>query len=203
MLLNPITLGWLSIALVIIGIVPYFYLIFRGKVKPHAFSWLVWTMVCAVSFSAEYIDKAGPGAWSTGVACFNCLAVTVIAFFKSEHSISRGDVISLICALLAVPIWYFTHDPLASVIIVTAIDTVGFYPTIRKCYNKPYEEGMFMYFAFGLNYLIALFAIQHWTMVTWLFPACTAFTCFLMVILLVVRRQLVGLELSSRLHEVD
>jgi hypothetical protein len=138
MLLNPITLGWLSIALVIIGIVPYFYLIFRGKVKPHAFSWLVWTMVCAVSFSAEYIDKAGPGAWSTGVACFNCLAVTVIAFFKSEHSISRGDVISLICALLAVPIWYFTHDPLASVIIVTAIDTVGFYP--RDVYIRDIEN---------------------------------------------------------------
>ncbi len=186
------TLGWISVGLVIVGMGPYFHLIYRRKIKPHAFSWLIWGVVTGISFFAEYSDHAGPGAWSTGVACITCSSVAIIAFFKGEHSVSRGDVVSLLCALLALPVWYFTNNPLGSIIIVTGIDMVGFYPTIRKSYNKPYEEGMFMYFITALNFVVALFAIENWTLITWLYPVCTALSCIAMVVLLAARRRIVG-----------
>ena len=200
MLLDNTALGWLSTSCAIVSMAPYFHGMYRGTTKPHLFSWLIWSVVTAISFGAEYSDNGGPGAWSTGAACITCSSVTVIAFFKGEHHISRGDITSLICASLALPLWYFTHDPLGSVIIVTAIDVIGFYPTIRKSYNKPYEESMFTYFVSGLNFFIALFAIEHWSMVTWLYPFCTAFTCWAMVTLLGLRRR--AIRNTALLHSM-
>jgi len=195
-LLTNNVLGWISVILVLSGVVPYYYSIFRGNVKPHVFSWLIWTIVSGISFAAEISDHAGPGAWSTGIASFNCFLITVISIFKGEKDFSSGDIAALLCALLSLPIWQLTHSPLASVIIVTFIDVIGFYPTIRKSYSKPFEEDVFMYFATALNYIIALLAIQHWTIVTWLYPACTAMTCGLMVALLITRRRCVSKNLD-------
>lgn len=39
----------LSILFYLIGIIPYMYHIFHGRVVPHAFSWTVWTILSAVN----------------------------------------------------------------------------------------------------------------------------------------------------------
>lgn len=189
MLLDKEMLGWLSIILVIASILPYYLMIFRGQVKPHAFSWAIWTIVLGIGFAAGHSKMAGAGVWSTAVACFNCLCVTIIAFFKGHHSYTRSDVASLAAALAAIPLWYVTNNPLGAVIIITLIDGLAFYPTMRKSYHKPYEESIFVFLTGGLNYAIALLAIEHWETATWLYPASMAFTCLALVGLIAIRRR--------------
>ena len=44
--------GYLSIAIVTIATVPYLIGVVRGKIKPHAFSWLIWALVAGIAAAA-------------------------------------------------------------------------------------------------------------------------------------------------------
>jgi hypothetical protein len=68
-------------------------------------------------------------------------------------------------------LWYSTHTPLASVILITVIDMFGFYPTFRKSYYKPNEETISTFMLSGIAFLIAIIALQKYSVVTWLYPA--------------------------------
>ena len=59
-----------------------------------------------------------------------------------------------------------TSDPLWSVLLVTAIDAVAYYPTFRKSYAKPDEELAFKYVLTVIRYLFSLLALEHFTVVT-------------------------------------
>lgn len=137
--------GLLSLVLSVVSYVPYVRSIFVANTKPHAFTWLVWETVMAIAFFAQLSDKAGAGSWATGLSAAFCLGIGVIALFRGEKHVTRGDWIAFIITFLAIPLWIVTSDPLWSVLLVTAIDAVAYYPTFRKSFAKPDEELAFKY----------------------------------------------------------
>jgi hypothetical protein len=132
--------GLLSLTLFVVSYVPYARSIFVANTKPHAFTWLVWGAVMAIAFVAQLSDKAGAGSWATGLSAAFCLGIGVVALFRGEKHITRGDWVAFVVTLLAIPLWVVTSDPLWSVLLVTGIDAVAYYPTFRKSYAKPDEE---------------------------------------------------------------
>jgi hypothetical protein len=132
--------GLLSVVLSVVSYVPYARSIFVANTKPHAFTWLVWGAVMAIAFVAQLYDKAGAGSWATGLSAAFCLGIGVVAVFRGEKHITIGDWIALLVTLIAIPLWVVTSDPLWSVLLVTGIDAVAYYPTFRKSYAKPDEE---------------------------------------------------------------
>ena len=118
----------------------YFASIFKGKTKPHAFSWLIWATVSGIGFAAQFAEGAGPGSWARGFSAVTCCILVVLGYFKGEKNITGSDWTTLSAALLAVPLWVITKTPIWSVFIVCVIDTIGYFPTVRKAWNKPYQE---------------------------------------------------------------
>jgi hypothetical protein len=159
-------LGLLSVFLSVVSYVPYVRSIFVANTKPHAFTWLVWGTVMAIAFVAQLSDRAGAGSWATGLSAAFCLGIGVIALFRGEKHITRGDWIAFLVTFLAIPLWVVTSDPLWSVLLVTAIDAVAYYPTFRKSYAKPDEELAFKYVLTVIRYLLSLLALEHYTVVT-------------------------------------
>ncbi len=159
-------LGLLSLLLSVVSYVPYVRSIFVANTKPHAFTWLVWGTVMAIAFFAQLSDKAGAGSWSTGLSAAFCLGIGIIALFRGEKHITRGDWIAFLTTLVAIPLWVVTSDPLWSVLLVTAIDAIAYYPTFRKSYAKPDEELAFKYVLTVIRYLFSLLALEHYTVVT-------------------------------------
>ena len=49
-------LGIIAVIIALAGYVPYFRDIFRGKTKPHAFSWLVWASLTGIAFFGQIFD---------------------------------------------------------------------------------------------------------------------------------------------------
>src|SRR5215475_6486252 len=150
--------GLLSLVLSIVSYVPYLRSIFVANTRPHAFTWLVWGAVMAIAFVAQLYGRAGAGSWSTGLSAAFCLAIGIIALFRGEKHITRGDWIALLTTLAAIPLWVATSDPLWSVLLVTAIDAVAYYPTVRKSWAKPDEELAFKYVLSDIRYLFSLLA---------------------------------------------
>ncbi|MFT7559185.1 MAG: hypothetical protein ACI93R_001090 [Flavobacteriales bacterium] len=129
-------LSVVGILLTFLAYIPYIRSIVKNKIKPHVFSWLIWGVTTLIVFLAQLSDSGGVGAWVIGVS--GCL-VSAIAFLayvkKSDSSITKLDWIFLSVAIIALCAWHFSSSALVAVVILTAMNVVGFAPTIRKSYG--------------------------------------------------------------------
>lgn len=144
--------------------------IFRGSTRPHVFTWLIWGTVTVIAAIVQFIEGAGTGAWLTFFVAVMCYIRAGVAIFRGEKNITRGDTICLIMCLVAIVIWQLTDDPLWAVLIVTGIDTAGFYPTVRKSWHKPHQENAFSFALFAFTYFLGTLAIERFTLETLLYP---------------------------------
>jgi len=184
-----VVLGAIAVIMALAGYIPYFRDIFLGKTKPHAYTWLVWSSLTGIAFFGQVFDNGGPGAWVTGFTAIISFVIFILALKKGEKDVTSSDKWSLIGAGMALILWYLTNNPLASIILITIIDALGFYPTIRKSYHKPTEETLVTYLLSGLKFGVAIFALQNYSMVTYLYPASLVVMNLGFVVMLMVRRK--------------
>ena len=173
----------------VIGFLPYFRNLFAGRAKPHTFSWLIWGILSAITFTAQVVSGGGPGAWIIGVAATLSLVVFVIAIFKGEKEITRLDKVSLASAALGILLWILTTNPLWSVIIVSIVDAVGYIPTFRKTFKQPYGETLALYFLSTISFVISLFALQVVDLTTALYPSSLITTNVIFISMVLIRRR--------------
>ncbi len=189
-----IFLGYLATIISFVSYVPYVKNILQNKVKPHAFSWFVWGLLTTIAFVAQIYKHAGAGAWVTASTAIACFLVFGLAIFKGLKDFTTFDWVALITALISTVLWVLTKNPTVAVILITVIDAIGFLPTYRKGFEKPFEESLGLYSASTIKYIIGIFALQSFSLATWLFPACLILTNGFFVILLIWRRKTLTLK---------
>lgn len=183
-------LSFSAIALTFIAFIPYIRSIQQGKTKPHVFSWIIWASVTFIVFLAQLSDKGGAGAWPIGVSGLITFYVAILAYLKkSDSTITHKDRLFFIAAMSAIPFWYLTSNPLWAVVILTSIDLIGFVPTYRKAYHHPNEEQLLFFSLIASRNLIAILALEHYSLTTMLFPAATALACILFIKFVTIRRK--------------
>lgn len=188
LLLTKELLASIAVILTLVGYAQYFRNIFAGKTKPHMFSWIIWATLTAIAYFAQISDNAGPGAWVTGLTALISFIIVGLAFFKGEKTVTKSDWATFLAAASAIPVWLITDNPLWSVIIITVIDALGFYPTYRKSWMKPYEETAFHYVMAAIKFLLAVVALENFTVITALYPISLVIMNGVFVALLITRR---------------
>ena len=179
----------IAIVLALVGFVPYIALIMRGKVKPHVFSWVIWGITTTVVFFAQLDADGGVGAWPIGLSGFVTILIAILAYLKrGDSTITRADWGFLIAALASLPLWYMTSDPLWTVIILTAIDMIGFGPTYRKVYLRPFEDSRMFFLIMILRSVCAIVALEAYSVTTVLFPLSLALGFLIVLVILQYRR---------------
>lgn len=184
-----LALAIIAVAMTLVGYFYYFKDIFSGKTKPHAFTWLVWASLTAIAFAGQISDGGGAGAYITLVTAIISFTIFFLALFKGEKDIRASDWLSLGGAAGALLLWFFTNDPLLAIILITLVDFLGFVPTIRKSIRKPHEETLISYVLAGLKFVLAIIALDNYSVVTVLYPASLIFANLLFVLLLVSKRR--------------
>lgn len=169
--MTPELFGFISAALAVIAYPPYFFSTLKGKTRPHAFSWVLWTLLTWVAFAIQVEGGAGPGAWSTGITGFCTTLIAVVSLKFGEKNITRSDWVAFVAGLCAIPLWIWTKDPTASAILVTIIDLFGFYPTYRKSWHRPHEEMMRTHALSLAKHAVSLPALVVISIPTALYPA--------------------------------
>ena len=99
------------------------------------------------------------------------------------------DWVFLAVALAALPCWFLTSDPLWAVVILTAVDLAGFGPTFRTGYVRPYDERMGFYALAAVRNVLAILALEAYSLTTALFPAAVGIACVAFVALVAYRRR--------------
>ena len=173
---TKVLLGWLGVAVTLIAYLPYFWDLFSGKTKPHAFSWLIWGILTGIGFASQLAGHGGPGAWISGISSVILIVIFVLACFCGERKITRADWTFLFLALSAIPLWIVTETPLWSVLLVILIDLFGFVPTLYKSYHQPFQETALTYGLNSLKYVIGLLALSNYSVVTAAYPSYNVIT---------------------------
>lgn len=189
MLRYAILFGYASLIFSFISYIPYFRDIFSGKTKPHAFSWFVWGLLTAIAFFAQLEKGAGAGSWLTGFTSVSCFVTFALALVKGERRFTRFDWFSLVGAIFGMIIWQMSRNPATAVIMVTITDVIGFLPTWRKGFFKPFEETVSSWAMGSLKFIFALLALQAWNFTTALYPIALILINGTFTIMLIVRRK--------------
>ena len=174
------------------NLIYYISNVIKGKTKPHMYTWLVWGLVTVVASLAQIMSGGGAGAYYTMLIAINCLIIATLAYFKGEKDIHISDKYCLFFCFIAIIIWPLFKTPLLSVLIVTAVDTVGFMPTVRKSYLKPHEENLFSFAIYALTYSLSILALDTYNFITIFYPAVIVITAGALAIMLIVRRKQLG-----------
>lgn len=181
--------GALSIAMMVCSRAGYFADIWRGRTRPHLFSWLIWGTISSIGFAAQVAEGAGPGSWARGFGSATCFLLVGLAFWRGEKNIRRADWATLAVALSALPLWAAAGTPFWSVLIVCFIDTVGYLPTVRKAWRSPGSEMAPSYLFSCLGAFFSILAIKQYTPSTWLYPLVLGVSNGSMFVFLLARRR--------------
>ncbi|MEQ1814521.1 MAG: hypothetical protein ABL860_08750 [Candidatus Nitrotoga sp.] len=178
-----------AIALTFAAFYPYVRGIIRGTIKPHVFSWVIWGATIFVVFLAQLEAHGGVGAWPIGVSAGITILVAILAYIKrADVEITKTDGLFFIVAMSSLPLWYFTSDPMWAVVVLTAVDLLGFGPTVRKANVNPHSESLLFFAIFTVRNSFVIMALENYSIATVLFPAALAVACVLLMVLIVYRR---------------
>jgi hypothetical protein len=197
------TLGGIAVVLAFVSYVPYVSDIFKGKTKPHAISWGIWTVLLGIYFVAAFQDGGGAGTWQLGMTMVLCTGIFLLSLWRGEKHIYRSDWLCLAGALFAGGLWWITDDPLLSIVLITFIDVAAFIPTLRKSIDKPHQETLSTQWIGVGKHGFSLLAMEKYSVVTTLYP----FVIFLMSVffgcMLMIRRRQLGLQPTADVIEAE
>jgi hypothetical protein len=163
--------GIFSVAAGLVGFGLYFWSIYKGYTKPHAFTWVSFALLDAITFAAQVTSGAGAGSWALGLGAVGCTIVAVVAIFVGHVKIRGADTVSFLAALLGIVLWALTSNPLYAVILAAIINILGVIPTVRKSFDEPATESVTIWSIDLLRYGASLLALQTFTLTTALVPA--------------------------------
>ena len=152
--------------LAIVGNVPYLYDIVSKKVRPHPYTWFVWSLVSCIIFFGQVAKGAGIGALPTAASEIFTLIIFFFSLRYGFKKINHTDTIFLIICLLGIIPWILTKDPTVSVIIAVSIDVCAFIPTIRKTWNNPQTETPILYSMNVARHILMLLSLQAYNIAT-------------------------------------
>lgn len=197
-----LTLGVFTILISFVSYGIYVRAIWRGKAKPHAFTWLIWALLNIVVAVEQVSHNAGPGAWSTMIAAGASIVIFLLTMRSGSHSIRRLDVVCLITALVALYIHATATSSEVVVALAALVFAIGFIPTFRKAYRTPHKEKMITFALNGTKFMLAIFALSSVTFVTAVYPITLMVLNYTFVIFLLFRRRTTRPGLREYVHKL-
>ncbi len=185
-------LSIVAVILTLTGYLPYIRDTLQKKTTPHVYTWFIWGLVTAIAYGLQVTHGAGVGSWVTFVVAITCFFIFLLGLRNGKKDITKSDTLFFILSFIALFLWLIAKQPVLSVILTSSIDLLGFVPTIRKSWSKPYSETLFTYELNSFRHGISIFALQQYSIVTWLYPGTWTIANLLFSILLIVRRKTVA-----------
>ncbi len=182
------SLAIIAALLAVAGNLPYLWDILKGRVKPHPYTWLVWSMVSGIIFFGQLAKGAGVGVIPTAASEIFTLIIFLFSLKYGFRGITKTDTAFLILALIGIGLWLLTKDPTPSVIIAVSIDLIAFVPTLRKTWLHPSTETPLLFGSNVVRHILALFSLQAYNIATTLHSIAMITTNTLMTLMILLRK---------------
>ena len=180
-------LAIIAIVLTVFAFYPYIRGIFENKVKPHLFTWIVWALTTFIAAVIQVVKGAASGAWSTLLAALLCFWVVGLSVRRGSKDIRKIDWFFLLASLSAIPLWIMMEDPTWSAVLVTGIEIVAAFPTLRKSWLYPEQESTSSYTINTFRYLLGAIAVEKYSIATLIYPVGMVLLSGLISVVLIMR----------------
>ena len=191
------TVAIVASLLAIAGNVPYLFEITKKKVKPHPYTWLVWSVVSCIIFFGQLAKGAGIGALPTAASEIFTIIIFIFSLRYGFKNIRKIDTLFLLIALGGIVPWVLTKDPTLSVIIAVSIDLVAFIPTLRKTAHHPETESAMLYLSNVLRHMLMLISLKAYNIATMLHSLVMITTNSIMSYLILRKKKVISSKFQS------
>lgn len=190
-----IIISIIAVILSFIGYGIYIRDIVRKKTVPHAFTFLIWSIASSVTWALQVYGGAGVGAWITFAVSAICIIIFFLSLKYGEKQITKIDILFLFFSFVALALWLWAKQPIWSMILLVATDVLGFGPTIRKSWNKPYQENLFTWELTAFRHALGIIALEQFNVLTLLYPVTWVIVNGLFSVFLIIRRKQISKEI--------
>ncbi|MDB5163749.1 MAG: hypothetical protein JWS12_367 [Candidatus Saccharibacteria bacterium] len=151
----------------LVAYIPYLIDMFRGKNKPHLYTWISIFLITAIVAYIQLIGGAGVGAIPTILGVGVDAVILFYCFKFGTKDVIFMDKVCLAITIVGI-IFYIALNskPVVSLSIVTAAEIISFIPTFRKTRNDPYSESLPSYYLLMLKLVLILIALQKYNLLT-------------------------------------
>ena len=170
---------------------PYLRDIFRGKTKPHAYTWLIWTITQGTAVAGLIKGKGGWGSLSFIIGVALCFFIFLLSLKYGTRNITKSDTIVLIAALSAIVVWWQLENPLLAVFMVSVIDVLGYIPSFRKTFEDPWTETVISWVFFSIANILTIFALSEYNLLTLTYLVTITFANLILLAICLIRRRII------------
>lgn len=154
-----------------VAYIPYLIDMFRGKNKPHLYTWISFFLVTAVVSYIQLLNGAGVGVIPTVVTALIDAIILFYCFRFGTRDIVFMDKICLTVSIIGVVTYFIFHTlPILSLILLTTAEVISFIPTFRKTKNDPYSESLTSYYLTLIKIMLIFIALQSYNLLTVSYP---------------------------------
>lgn len=151
----------------LIAYVPYLIDMFRGKNKPHLYTWISIFLITAVVAYLQVIGGAGIGAIPVILGVGVDAIILFYCFRFGTKDIVFMDKVCLAITILGIVFYILLRrGPAVSLVIVTIAEVISFIPTYRKTRNDPYSKSLPSYFLIMIKLSLILVALEKYNFLT-------------------------------------
>jgi hypothetical protein len=148
----------------------YFIAVIKGTTRPNRATWFMLATVSLV-IAASYRDLgAGPTLYAAFGAAAGTIAVAILAIWFGTGGNSGFDRICILAGGLSLLIYFLSSNSLLTLIASLAIDAAAITPTIKHAIEAPEEEDLLAWNLTLFGDVLAVIAINVWTMDIALYP---------------------------------
>lgn len=150
--------------------VPYIFSFYKGRTKPHAFTWLAWSLIGFMQFIAMHEVNAGAAAWVHLSASGIYMLIALAAFRWGDLERKTTDYVALGLCLVAGACVFYLENYLLTLLVALFADVLAYIPTVRKIWARPHQEASSAYWLGGLMYCFALLALDSYSFTSMVTP---------------------------------
>lgn len=160
-----------------------------GVTRPHPLSWLIFGVLTGTGYLVQLDQDAGAGSWVMGVTAVICFILAAVSFQKGERHFAWHEWAFLIAASIVFFFYLAAHEPTYSAILATAVDVLGYGPTLTKAWSRPASDSVTSFALNSLKFIPSLFAMNVVSIATCVYPATLIVVNAGVAILLIARRR--------------
>ncbi len=133
-------MGFVSLALALYCMIPYWKSILDGRTKPHQFSWIIFSIMNVIVTTSQILEGARASVLISIAFAFGALVNLALSFKFGTRGTSRLDIVLFALALVTIATWLITKDNAVAIWLTVLIDVFATSMIILKLAHEPDSE---------------------------------------------------------------
>jgi hypothetical protein len=161
----------------LLGCLPYWNAIVRGRIRPNRATWWIWLVVGIMIMLSYRAAGATTTLWVPVTYVVGPFVTSLLAIKFGEGGWTKFDRTCLLISLASIGFWSVSKSADLTLGINIGIDFLGALPTIRKSTIDPHGENILAWSMFTAANALNLLAIDRWSWQVMVYPIYMFFLC--------------------------